>query len=154
MCSTITTVYVWIVFLFILFPLSLISIVYTFQTGTFTIPAAHAFNAKRRLCIWDRHICILYNSAEGDQLVLATCTSDKSFPTTSFLRRCKVSPSSHFHIARRRIKFLPLLFFFSFLYLLFFPQTQNALGNEMLDFTSSSSCWLKNIINKQIQFTS
>lgn len=150
MCSTITMVYLWIVFLFILFPLGLISIVSTFQTGTFTILAAHAFNAKRKLCIWDRHSCILSNSAKGDQLVLATCSSDKSFPT-SFLRWCKVSPSSHFHIARRRIKLLPLLSIFFFI---FFPQTQNALWNEMFDFTSSGSCWLKNIINKQIQFTS
>lgn len=64
-----------------------------------------------------------------------------------FLRRCKPSPSSPFHIARRRVKCLPFLCFF------FFFQPQNALGNEMFDFSSSSSCCRKNTSNKQIQFT-
>lgn len=35
----------------------------------------------------------------------------------------------------------------------FFLQPQNALGNETVDFSSSSSCCLGNISNKQIQFT-
>lgn len=141
-CNVIVMACCWSVLLFSLSSLCFIFVLSTFQPGKFTILAACAFNAKRELCSWDSYSCILSNSAWRGQLVLATHISGRSPFLILFLRWCKASPCSPFHIARRRVKMLafPLLTFFFFL---IFPPLQNAFGNEMPNFSSSSSSTIK-----------
>lgn len=151
-CNVIVMACCWSVLLFSLSSLCFIFVLSTFQPGKFTILTACAFNARRELCSWDSYSCILSNSAWRGQLVLATSISGRSPFLILFLRWCKASPCSPFHIARRRVKMLafPLLTFF---FLIIFPQLQNAFGNEMPNFNSCSSCCHQNINKKQTQFT-
>lgn len=62
-CNVIVMLCCWSVLLFSLSSLCFIFVQSTFQPGKFTVPAAHAFNAKRELCSWDSYSCILSNSA-------------------------------------------------------------------------------------------
>lgn len=62
-CNVIVMLCCWSVLLFSLSSLCFIFVFSTFQPGKFSVPAAHAFNAKRELCSLDSYSCILSNSA-------------------------------------------------------------------------------------------
>lgn len=92
-CSTIVMACHWVLFTFIPLSLCFTFIASTFQPSTLTMPAARAVNVKRKVCVWDRHSCILSNSAKGNQLVLTVCTSGRRLLPLPFWDGAKHHPA-------------------------------------------------------------